>query len=225
MFEFIPIFIGWYNIAIAYAIIDAEDLYLVENYRWTTSNFGYPMAKSSGKMIRMHRLVVDCPDNMVVDHINGNPLDARKANLRICTQKQNSCNRAAYSTNTTGYKGVSFSKQHQSYRATIMVDGKQKSLGLYDCPIAAAQAYNDAAKELHKEYALLNDITPISEQQMFERKKRSKPAAVERNICIQRYGRDKKFFKYQVRVRQKYIGLFSTLEEARAARDAAHAAI
>lgn len=219
---FVPIYIGRTEIPIACAIIDAEDLRLADQYKWTFSNFGYPMAKSSGKMIRLHRFVTQAPDGLVVDHINGNPLDNRKANLRVCTQKENSRNRKAYSTNKSGFKGVSYDKRLSAYRATITIHGKQKYLGRYKCPIAAAMAYNEAAQKYHCEHALLNEIKPeqcLTQEQILERRVKARPATIEPGISAIRYsvqGEEKT--KYQVRYSQTYLGLFNTVEQAREAR-------
>jgi len=142
--------------------------------------------------------------------------------LRVCTQKENSRNRKAYSTNTSGFKGVSFSKQFNCYRATITIDGKQKDLGRYDCPVAAAMAYNEAAQKYHCEHALLNDIRPelaLTKEQILERKRKMRPAAIEPGISLIQYeARNKMVKKYQVRYSQVYLGLFDTVEQAREAR-------
>ena len=56
----------------------------------------YVETHKNKKRIHLHRFIMNCPDNMIVDHINGNNLDNRKNNLRICTQKINNCNRKSY---------------------------------------------------------------------------------------------------------------------------------
>ena len=70
-------------------LLDKEDLEKVKQYIWRISN-NYVIAKKG--YIKLHRLITNCPDNLVVDHINHNPLDNRKCNLRVCTQEENAQN-------------------------------------------------------------------------------------------------------------------------------------
>lgn len=78
-------------------IIDEDDLELVEKLRWHVSSTGYAVWRGykNGKKqtIRMHRLITNCPNGMIVDHINHNKLDNRRANLRVCTQSDNMRNK------------------------------------------------------------------------------------------------------------------------------------
>jgi hypothetical protein len=92
-------------------------------------------------------------DGKSVDHINGNPLDNRRENLRICTQQENSWNQRKRRTNTCGFKGVYWDKGAKKYQAQICKDGKRKYLGLFDCPEKAHEAYCKAAQELHGEFS------------------------------------------------------------------------
>ena len=104
----------------------------------------------------VHRLIMDAPKGMHVDHINGNPLDNRKSNLRICTHAENQRNRGANKNNTSGYKGVHWSKTTKKWRAEIRHDNKSIHMGYFKTPEEAARAYDKKAKELHGEYAYLN---------------------------------------------------------------------
>ncbi len=99
--------------------------------------------------IAMHRLILDAPVDMQVDHINGNGLDNRRANLRLVTASQNSCNRRLSIVNTTGFKGVSFHKGRGLYQASIRLDGRLRFLGRFQTPEEAHKAYCEASEELH----------------------------------------------------------------------------
>lgn len=93
-----------------------------------------------------------------VDHVNGNTLDNRAANLRLATPSQNACNHGPQSRNGSGYKGVSWDRSRGKWIAVIAVNKKQKNLGRFATKEAAAHAYNLAAAERHGEFARINQI-------------------------------------------------------------------
>lgn len=153
------------DFAVIGILIDEEYLNLVQQFKWRvakTSNRGriYAMAKSNGKTIYMHRLIIDAKKGEVVDHINGNGLDNRKSNLRIVTHKQNAWNIGKKSNGTTSkYLGVGWVHKDKAYQARIRTDsGIRISLGYFDNEIDAAKAYNMKAIELRGEYARLNEV-------------------------------------------------------------------
>lgn len=114
----------------------------------------YACRKVQGKRVYMHREITSCPAGLVVDHINGDTLDNRRTNLRICTERQNLYN--CLTTNLTGYKGVS-SGGAGGYRSRIQHPAYGEIyLGLYKSPQDAADAYDRAALLLWGEYAWLN---------------------------------------------------------------------
>jgi hypothetical protein len=82
-----------------------------------------------------------------------NTLDNRDENLRIATVSQNRCNRRATLKNTSGFKGVTWDKDHSKWRAEIRVERKLKYLGLYNTPEAAFAAYCVAAQQMHGDFA------------------------------------------------------------------------
>ena len=88
----------------------------------------------------------------VLDHVDMNRANNRVENLREVTTAQNSMNRLKTKSNRSGFKGVSFHKGTQKWRASCAVNGKQKYLGLYVCPEDAHAAYVQAVKEHHEEY-------------------------------------------------------------------------
>ena len=97
---------------------------------------------------------------MQVDHINGNRLDNRASNLRVCTHSQNQRNQTDRRTYTSSiYKGVSWHKGTQKWASNINVDGKMEYLGIFEDERDAAIAYNNAATLHFKEFASLNEVS------------------------------------------------------------------
>lgn len=91
--------------------------------------------------------------DLFIDHRDRNPNNNRIDNLRAATKGQNEQNTEKRATNTSGYKGVSFNKRKSKWRATIAVNGKQKSLGYHSSPDVAFAAYKDAAVKFYGEFA------------------------------------------------------------------------
>jgi hypothetical protein len=106
----------------------------------------------------MHRILINCPKDKIVDHINRNTLDNRKENLRIVNKSQNAMNSKKQKNNSSGYRGIYHDKKDNSYDSFINKDGKRFYLGRYKNIIEAAKAYNEAAIKLHGKYAKLNEI-------------------------------------------------------------------
>jgi|TARA_R110000824_G_scaffold71132_5_gene182367 hypothetical protein len=115
-------------------------------------------AMNGNRDLSIHRVVMNAPKGMDVDHINGDPLDNRKENLRICTRSENCRNRKVRTTSKSGYKGV-YTTPYGRFQAYIGNPDKKSrhiSLGTYDAPEEAARVYDRKALELHGEFALLN---------------------------------------------------------------------
>lgn len=93
------------------------------------------------------------PDDREVDHKSRDTLDDRISNLRLATRSQNIANTTIPATNTSGYKGVSWHAQTSKWGARISFRGRSKSLGLFDDPREAHEAYMEAARSLQGEYA------------------------------------------------------------------------
>ena len=102
------------------AIVDASDYDWLMQWKWTVTSKGYAYrtSKKDGKSAAMHRLILDTPKGMVSDHINGNRLDNRRANLRICTHAGNSQNKGV-SRHTSVYKGVASKEDNNIWQARI----------------------------------------------------------------------------------------------------------
>jgi hypothetical protein len=108
------------------------------------------------KRMLLPRYLLNAPDDMEVDHIDGNRLNNQKSNLRLATSSQNKMNRGPRSDNKSGYKGVSWHKQKNKWTVRIMANGRYKSLGLFNKIEKAKQAYNEAAQKYHGSFAWLN---------------------------------------------------------------------
>jgi len=142
-----------------FALVDDEDFELVSQYKWSISSYGYAECRDSEhKILGMHRLIIPTKSGMKIDHINMNPLDNRRENLRICTHRQNLWNRIKPTNNTSGFKGVSWEKRRNKWRASICKNYKQFSLGEFFTKNEAALAYNRKARELFGNFARLNTI-------------------------------------------------------------------
>lgn len=143
------------------ALCDEADFALLSQYRWHLSRGGYPRtywrkAGVRSTTLSMHQLLRDEKGGAYRDHINGDPLDNRRANLRPCTPQENAWNRKGHSNSKTGVKGVS--PFRGKYRATIHLGGEQIHLGLFATADLAAAAYNGAAVALFRSFARLNPL-------------------------------------------------------------------
>lgn len=147
------------------AVIDAQDVPLVEGFRWHAKVQRRSVyaarrrrAGSEGsETVRMHRVIADAADGMDVDHLNHDGLDNRRSNLRVCTRSENMHNQRLSKANTTGYKGVRWSRADNKYVACIKLRGKRIYLGAFDNAEDAHEAYCKASKRLHGEFGCTGD--------------------------------------------------------------------
>lgn len=147
-------------------LYDDEDRELISKHKWYitkqdcrmyATSRDYSKGWKSSKHLSMHQLVMGFYAGDI-DHKNRNGLDNRKKNLRKANRSQNMANSKLFSTSTTGYKGVSWSKTNKMFRAYIKVNYKQIWLGHFLNPIKAAQSYNEAAIKYFGEFARPNKI-------------------------------------------------------------------
>lgn len=145
----------------AVTIVDNADRELVSGFSWRLLSNGYVYADRSLWRIALHRLIAGPRDAECVDHANGNRLDNRASNLRIATYAQNSANRGPdrrRGGKSSEYKGVSWNRERQHWRAYIHVNGKTTALGSFSEEKDAARAYDRAAIEAWREFARLNNV-------------------------------------------------------------------
>ena len=132
---------------------DAEDYELVKKYIWSK---GSPYIKNQKTGTYFHKLVLGNP-TCVVDHIDGNPYNNMKENLRMCRQCENARNVSVKrKNNTTGYQGVGLVPSTGHYVARVVFNYRSYSAGTYPTAEEAAHAYDRKAIELHGDFAKLN---------------------------------------------------------------------
>jgi len=147
-------------------LIDAVDRDLVESngpwYAWCSPNTTYvqaPRRRTDGTRtsVYLHRLLLDPPEGMQIDHINRDGLDNRRTNLRVCTGSQNNANSPPKPGCSSEFKGVSWHKQNAKWQAHGRdATGKKLYLGLFTAEHAAARAYDAHAESVWGEFAWLN---------------------------------------------------------------------
>jgi len=143
--------------------IDEQDVWVLSLGNWYATRYkdtSYvrvhePGSGRTGKKLYLHRVLMQAPKELTVDHKNGDGLDNRRENLRLCTSTQNKYNSKMRSHNTSGYKGVC--KGYGSkWTASMSCGGRRLYLGTFETGEQAAKAYDAKARELFGEFALLN---------------------------------------------------------------------
>ena len=139
---------------------DLEDYDLIKDYCWHKNKSGYIVSTDSKtrKTILFHRIVTNCQDNLIPDHIHGKltRYDNRKLNLRITTTQQNEMNSALSKNNTSGVTGVTWHKRDNVWRARIKVDYKYIHLGYFANFEDAVKARKEAEEKYFGEYSYDN---------------------------------------------------------------------
>lgn len=146
---------------VARAIIDAEYAERFKKYKWRLGTNGRVETALKEKLVvRIQHIIMGMNPNMeiLIDHIDGDPLNNRKSNLRFCTNAENTKNQRKKKNNTSGFKGVSWDKEKKKWAAQITVNQKKIWLGTFEDKVEAAKAYNKAAIKYHGEFAYLNKV-------------------------------------------------------------------
>ncbi len=148
----------------AVAIVDEGDFDRINAKPWRLTTRGYAGRtehRTKKKVnVMMHREVLGLThdDAIVVDHINGNQLDNRRENLRVCTVSENLCNAKLYSSNKSGFKGVHQPAGSNRWTATICKNRKYHYLGSFSTPEEAYAARLKAEARFHGEFARSSDL-------------------------------------------------------------------
>lgn len=140
--------------------IDPEDEHYKNEFPWSLDGRGYIGCLIRGKIgytrIRLHQLICPVEDGFEVDHVDMNPLNLKRSNLRQATRQQNHANRRVQKNNELGYKGIR--QNGNGFLARITVSRKTHCLGTYKTIEEAVQAYNKAAIKHYGEFARLSEV-------------------------------------------------------------------
>jgi len=149
------------------ALVDDEDYEWLMQFKWHANARTQRYVRavrtqrthgSKPTMVYMHRVIANAPLGMFVDHKNGNPLDNRRQNIRICKKSENNTNVGKRTDNTSGYIGVS--KNGSGFMAIIHVSGEIKYLGTFRTAVEAAIVRDKAALMYRGDFARLNFPKP-----------------------------------------------------------------
>lgn len=149
------------------AFVDDEDFEFLSQWKWSFVKYRkYEYAVRSQRQgnkilgFKMHRVLMNVIDPKIfVDHEDHNGLNNQKGNLRICDNQKNQWNGSSCSSSKSQHRGVSFFKKgKRTWRATIMINGKNKYLGSFENEGDAAKAYNDAAVKRDTIFHKLNIV-------------------------------------------------------------------
>ncbi len=212
------------------AVVDDKDFEWLNSRKWHFDNTGYAsttlhLGRVNGKKkiqkVLMHRVIAQTPSGLVTDHINGDRLDNRSVNLRICTQGENTRNRRLRKGNDTGYHGVSWWKRDANWSSQITINRRNIRIGYFETKEQAALAYNHFASVYHGEFATLNviptDVMSEKEQVGFMQRWLSS-RGYRRNASGARGVTRTPSNRWSAYIKKKgqeyYLGLFDSREEA-----------
>ncbi len=141
--------------------LDNSDYFFFWKWSWHCNKKNYITRDNGNKTVTLHREIWifnfgKIPDGKIIDHVNRIRLNCQKSNLRLVTWSESNRNRSLASNNTSGYKGVTFEKSINKWKAYIYLDDIRIHLGLFNTAIEAAHMYDHYAKIHFGEFAVLN---------------------------------------------------------------------
>lgn len=143
------------------ALVDDIDYSRAVQYSWhaLVGKWGvYAVRKENKRIVYLHRFLMNATENQYVDHKDGNRLDCRRSNLRLCTPQQNqwAFRQKAHEKTSSRFTGVSWCRRDRTWRAHIAIDRKSKALGSFSTEKEAAAAYDKAVLERDRNFIRLN---------------------------------------------------------------------
>lgn len=146
-----------------WTLVDVEDFPLLCRYVWRIAKvsrlkYPRPVTTLDGQMVYLHRFLMAPLPSFLVDHVNRDPNDNRRKNLRIVTYLENNLNRPGNSSSTSGFKGVAWTNKWAKWTVFVGPKSARRFLGAFDCELEAARAYNAWAKEHFGPFAYLNPV-------------------------------------------------------------------
>lgn len=138
--------------------IDAADLWVFDSHYVThcsdrSKEWVRATCKQTRRNTRLSRVLLNAPEHLVVDHINRDPFDNRRSNLRLCTKAQNAWNQIT-KAGSSPFKGVQYTRG--KWHAIIRADGARRHIGCFASEEEAACAYDREARARHSQFARLN---------------------------------------------------------------------
>ena len=143
-------------------VVDAEDYEALAGFKWFADRdrsgfYAVRKAKRDADGRRhtvfLHRVITSAPMGIMVDHINRDTLDNRRANLRLCSNAENQRNRTSTRGSSSAFLGVSWKTRDRKWQACLTINGSTKYLGHFICEMEAARAYDAAAIYYFGEFA------------------------------------------------------------------------
>lgn len=142
-----------------YALVDDKDFKYLSQFKWHIISKRYIARSYLGKEILLHRDLLNPSKEFEIDHIDGNPLNNQRNNLRLANHAENIRNRTRVNkNNSSGITGVCWFKRDKKWRARLMINGKEIHLGLFSKKEDAIKKREQAAKQYFGEFAYINQI-------------------------------------------------------------------
>lgn len=207
--------------------VDEADVPIVAAHSWYVNEHGYAVSRIGGRLVRMHKLLTGTDRQQHVDHRMGNGLDNRRSEIRLASRNQNMWNsakknRGGNKLTSSQYKGVSFSKAERQWVAEVWKNSRKVFRKGFTSESFAAFAYNIVAEREFGEFARINRITLGADDSVIVKDlvESYKPRGPSKGGCVsfsKQWGRW--ILRKRVDRKMKYIGSFSSREEAEAERD------